>query len=518
MGKISTGYWPADFAMCLMLPVLLKYASLWLGVLSNAVWSWTRARLKVCSGEVCVRSIRYEVAGSGYPTAGRSCAQNIVLQRAILIYIDGLQQVTRGFPSARVLLQDPLEGLRYNTMSASHDTVAAKLEGYGVITTPPMGLWVDVIYAPRGRVAVRVTETSEGAGVDRAIVVNLEVMATASANEAKGTAETLVSEFVNGSYRAYIDGVRRNVDPGRYLYQPQPLGVKIAASPGQPGQSGQLYKRYPLSEDKTFATGFFHPDKVAIMALVDNFTRGTGKFAVSGYPQKLGFLLHGPPGTGKTTFIKALAQYTGRHIVSVPLAKVTTNQELMDIMFDRQFNLPGQVVTAQIPFSKIIFVMEDIDAASDAVLSRAACQGGGGKSTEDPDETRVEGPCMERKYKFEIPDRLNLAGLLNVLDGVLDCPGRVVVMTTNHPEMLDAALVRPGRVNRRVFMGPLRAEEAMQMAEQYFGKLGHAERRAFKAAVTATRDITPAALEMLCGEYESIDDLTALLVAGAALH
>ena len=42
------------------------------------------------------------------------------------------------------------------------------------------------------------------------------------------------------------------------------------------------------------------------------------------------------------------------------------------------------------------------------------------------------------------------AGLLNVLDGVVDCPNRIVVLTTNHPEKLDPALIRPGRINKKV--------------------------------------------------------------------
>ena len=37
-------------------------------------------------------------------------------------------------------------------------------------------------------------------------------------------------------------------------------------------------------------------------------------------------------------------------------------------------------------------------------------------------------------------------GLLNVLDGIVDTPGRIVIMTTNLPEALDAALIRPGRI------------------------------------------------------------------------
>ena len=47
-------------------------------------------------------------------------------------------------------------------------------------------------------------------------------------------------------------------------------------------------------------------------------------------------------------------------------------------------------------------------------------------------------------------DKLDLSGMLNVLDGVVDSPNRIVVMTSNHPEKLDPALIRPGRVNLKV--------------------------------------------------------------------
>ena len=47
-------------------------------------------------------------------------------------------------------------------------------------------------------------------------------------------------------------------------------------------------------------------------------------------------------------------------------------------------------------------------------------------------------------YKDDKTDELDLSGILNVLDGVVDCPERILVMTTNHPEKLDPALIRPG--------------------------------------------------------------------------
>ena len=49
-------------------------------------------------------------------------------------------------------------------------------------------------------------------------------------------------------------------------------------------------------------------------------------------------------------------------------------------------------------------------------------------------------------------------GLLNVLDGIVDTPGRIVIMTTNHPEALDAALIRPGRIDKKIYLGYMRWE------------------------------------------------------------
>merc|ERR1711976_778216 len=66
------------------------------------------------------------------------------------------------------------------------------------------------------------------------------------------------------------------------------------------------------------------------------------------------------------------------------------------------------------------------------------------------------------------PDALSLSGLLNVLDGVVDTPGRLVIMTSNHPEMLDPALIRPGRVDKKLMLGYMRAEDVISMLEHYF--------------------------------------------------
>lgn len=65
-------------------------------------------------------------------------------------------------------------------------------------------------------------------------------------------------------------------------------------------------------------------------------------------------------------------------------------------------------------------------------------------------------------------DKLDLSGLLNVLDGVVDCPNRILIMTTNHPEKLDPALIRPGRIDKIIYLGYLQPPEAKEVYLPYF--------------------------------------------------
>lgn len=66
---------------------------------------------------------------------------------------------------------------------------------------------------------------------------------------------------------------------------------------------------------------------------------------------------------------------------------------------------------------------------------------------------------------------LDLSGLLNVLDGVVDTPGRIVVFCTSDPTHLDAALTRPGRFSTRVRMDYIRLGELISMTGLHFGEV-----------------------------------------------
>ena len=64
--------------------------------------------------------------------------------------------------------------------------------------------------------------------------------------------------------------------------------------------------------------------------------------------------------------------------------------------------------------------------------------------------------------------KLTLATLLEVLDGVMEMDGRMLIITTNYPEKLDKALIRPGRIDMKVHFGPMTSKNIIEMFEHFF--------------------------------------------------
>ncbi|PFH62744.1 hypothetical protein XA68_12172 [Ophiocordyceps unilateralis] len=165
-------------------------------------------------------------------------------------------------------------------------------------------------------------------------------------------------------------------------------------------------------------------------------------YANRGIPYRRGYLLHGPPGTGKSSLSLALAGYFGIKIYMVSLSSASATEENVTTLFNE---LP----------TRCIVLLEDIDTAGlahsrdDAVSSSSssvpaplppASMPTGGRSSAQPPPPPAGG-------------RLSLSGLLNILDGVASQEGRILIMTTNHVDKLDKALIRPGRVDMTIPFG-----------------------------------------------------------------
>ncbi|KAK2748508.1 hypothetical protein FQN57_000641 [Myotisia sp. PD_48] len=165
-------------------------------------------------------------------------------------------------------------------------------------------------------------------------------------------------------------------------------------------------------------------------------------YANRGIPYRRGYLFHGPPGTGKTSLCFAIAGVFGLDIYCISLLEPTLTEEELGQLFNF---LPHRCVV----------LLEDIDTAG---LTRNPAEGSVAQESENNSTPTVStvsktSTCKGKKGKSSDENESNgisLSGLLNAIDGVASHEGRVLVMTTNHPEKLDEALIRPGRIDMTV--------------------------------------------------------------------
>lgn len=173
--------------------------------------------------------------------------------------------------------------------------------------------------------------------------------------------------------------------------------------------------------------------KERIVADVKDFLASGKWYYDRGIPYRRGYLLHGPPGSGKSSFIQALAGDLDYNIAILNLSE----RGLTDDRLNH--------VLSTIP-KRTLVLLEDADAA---FANRRV-------------QTDVDG------YRGA---NVTFSGLLNALDGVASAEERVLFLTTNHVEKLDSALVRPGRVDMTVRIGEATRWQAGMLWDRFYGEL-----------------------------------------------
>ena len=177
-----------------------------------------------------------------------------------------------------------------------------------------------------------------------------------------------------------------------------------------------------------------------------------------GIPYRRGVLLHGPPGTGKSSFIRGLAAHFQYGLCLLPTSFVKSDAHLM------------QIVRA-VPMRTFV-VMEDIDRLfrHDAVADT-----------------------------WKPITSITMSGLLNALDGAFAAHGGTIFFfTTNHLQDMNPALIRMGRMDIKVQLGFAVREQVQRMFDKFFPDASAEHRDAFADVIASCGDVTTAQVQEVC--------------------
>ncbi|HVH86377.1 MAG TPA: AAA family ATPase, partial [Terriglobales bacterium] len=192
-------------------------------------------------------------------------------------------------------------------------------------------------------------------------------------------------------------------------------------------------------------------EKEHLIEDIEKFRASRQRYREIGVPYHRGYLFYGPPGTGKTSLVSALASRFGMSVYVVNLTHFS----------DRSL----KKAVNDVPANSII-LFEDIDCMrTDSVKARADACG--------------NAEAAQKKGGSVDPFGVTLSGLLNVLDGFSAPESVLFVMTTNKVEALDPALLRPGRIDYKLYLGKAAESQKIELYRKFFPQASLSEARNF---------------------------------------
>lgn len=220
---------------------------------------------------------------------------------------------------------------------------------------------------------------------------------------------------------------------------------------------GRIWKFCKRLRNRDFKTILIKDKNFEIIKkALDNFVSKEEWYLENGLPYQLGIMLHGAPGSGKSSIIHAIASYLNYPLYYLSPENIADISNLM-------YELP----------EKCLLVMEDIDS-NEMLHDRV---------DDKEDNTFDNGNNNNKKTQ-----PVSLSTVLNSLDGLISNHGRILLATTNHIEKLDAAVTREGRFDIKIELNYADTEIFKQFINNFYPeRLKDVENISIKGDVTTAK-------------------------------
>lgn len=197
----------------------------------------------------------------------------------------------------------------------------------------------------------------------------------------------------------------------------------------------------------------FFPRKEELARDLERFKSRQEIYRRAGVPFRRGYCFHGEPGNGKTSLAKAIAAYLGRPLYLINLGGVKDDNHL-------------QRLAQKVP-PEAVCLLEDLDV-------------------------------LLNQREVTADNKLNFSAVLNFLDGVIAPASCIFILTANHPEKLDPALLRNGRVDLQFCVDPPTLAEAQEYLTDFFGQ---------DVRLSSFKSMCMAALQDICLSAETPEEV-----------
>jgi mitochondrial chaperone BCS1 len=296
VNAMRTGDPRMDMLIAMLIPLIIRllfdFAKRFENVFSAKFWADLYNQWINATQDECERVLLYS-------TRTKDENKNKLLSQAVLLYVN--QVLKLELKNANITLMSPNEKEEtnydyndyYNDDCNDNDqeepeTYADRLRKLEVLKMPFDDEWVDLGQfgeqpAPSSVMMLYHRDQVEG---EKHVLVD-----AITTLRFRSKSRQAIDTFIDRAYDYYVEEIKKAETNHRHFYE-----LKTAGDDDN-GDNDE-YTRYRLSDEKTFDSLFF-PEKEALLRMLTHFLERSGKYAIKGYPHKLGLLLHGPPGTGK---------------------------------------------------------------------------------------------------------------------------------------------------------------------------------------------------------------------------